>query len=240
MVGDNLTVANRSGSIWTPKVIGEGKFTIQMWLMGDTRQKADDAWRTLLRAVYRPHRLVQVKRQMSSGEIVYANVEVSGTISPTHLGMHGYRASITFTVPIGVWQSVQTYRMDSIPSSTMPHTLYLDDFATSTAPLEMLEFTIFGRITNPKLIDNTDGGYGDSLTYMGTIPSGAWIRFKAASWSVDSSGTTADQALINPTGRRFLTLSAARPGDRPSVQLQGTNSDAKTHIGVYGRRCYLC
>jgi len=240
MLGDNLNVANRSGEVWRPKLVGPGKFTVNLWLKGKTRSEAQNAWRTLLRACFRPHRLVQVQRTMASGELVYANVEVVGTVSPTHLGQTGYRASITFNVPIGVWLSVATYRMDSPKSAKMPQTLYLTDWEPSTAPLELLQFTIYGRITNPKLIDNTDGGYGDTLTYMGTIPSGAWIRFNAANWGIDASGTTYSHALTNPTGRNFLSVSAARPGDKPSVQLQGTNTDSKTHIGVAGRRAYLC
>jgi hypothetical protein len=240
MLGDNLTVANRSGEVWRPKLLGPGSFTIQLWLKGNTKREAQDAWRTLLRAVYRPHRLVQVKRRTAGGELVYANAEVSGRIEPTHLGQLAYRASITFNVPSGIWQSVTDYRMDTPASSAMPKTLYLDDFALSTAPLENLQFTIYGRITNPRLIDNTDGGIGDQLLYTGTIPSGAWIRFNAATWGIDASGTTYSHAATNPTGRRFMTIGAARPGDRPSIQLTGTNTDSKTRLGVYGKRAYLC
>ena len=136
MVGDNLTVANRSGEVWRPKTLGAGKFTVQLWLAGKTISQAQDAWRTLLRATVRPHRLVRVTRTMASGEVVYCDAEVTGGVSPTHLGQTGYRASITFTVPSGIWRSDVVYEHKTPVGAKLNQGLYLDNLAPSTAPLE--------------------------------------------------------------------------------------------------------
>ena len=241
MVGDNLTVANRSGEVWRPKTMGPGRFQLSVWLYGNTRQQANDAWRTLLRAVYRTHRLITVKRRMPGGESVVCAAELVGSIEPTHLGMQGYRATLTFNVPSGYWCSETFYAHETAAGATLPKALYLNDLAPSTGPLEHLSYTIWGPITNPTLTDNTDGGTGDTINYKGTIPNGGWIRYNATNWSIDK-GFSAGYSLsnVNPTGRRLMTITAARPNDVPSVLLTGTGGGAATKLRVYGQRIYLC
>jgi len=238
MIGDNLTVANRSGEVWRPKVMGSGKFTVQLWLAGKTISAAQDAWRTLLRATVRPHRLVRVQRTMASGEVIYCNAEVTGGVEPTHLALNVYRASITFNVPEGVWYSEKVYGHET-PAGHTGVTLYLPGLAPSTAPLENLTYTFWGRVTNPHILDNTDGGYLDKLTYSNTIASGKYLQFDAATWGIGGN-TPAANNDITPTGRRLMTIGAERPGDTPSVRFEGSSPDSKTKLRISGRRVYLC
>lgn len=240
MVGDNLTVANRSGEVWRPKTLGAGRFQLQVWLWGTTKQAAHDQFRNLLRAVYRPHRLVRVTRTLASGEDVFCDAEVVGQIAPTHLGQNAYRATITFGVPAGVWFSSAVYTMTSAVGSALPKTLSLTEVAASTAPLECLTYTVYGPITNAKIIDNTDGGYADTLLYKGSIAAGAWISFNADTWAIQTGGFSYANNNVVPTGRRLMTVTAARPGDVPSVRLEGTGGGTATKLVVAGRCAYLC
>ena len=162
-------------------------------------------------------------------------------MEPTHLGRLGYRATITFNVPDGRWYSESYYAHETPAGAGLPKVLYLTDLAPSTAPLEHLTYTITGPITNPKLIDNTDGGIADTITYKGTIPAGGWIRYNAHNWLVER-GFEAGYSLsnVNPTGRKLMSVTAARPNDVPSVRLEGTGGASTTKLRVYGARAYLC
>lgn len=238
-VGDNATTANRSAELWRPKTIGPGKFTIALWVAGDNRLEAMANWNNIVRAFVRPFRQVRVVRWLPDGNSIFCDAEVSGGIEPTHIGQQGYRASVTFTVPSGVWLSSTSYTHSSTTGSTLPKTVTLDDLTTSTAPLELLKYRIKGPITNPKLSDGTPGGYGDTLTYMGTVASGQELVINASNWTTTGSTFAVNNGLLVPTGRRLMAIATAQPGDTPTVTLSGTGGGTLTQLIVEGRANYL-
>lgn len=240
LIGSNATVANRSAELWQPKTISAGKFTINLWLAGADRSEAVAAYRNLLRAFVRPHRLVRVQRYMPDGELVFCDAEVVGGIDPTHLGEQGYRAAVTFSVPSGIWLSDTSYTHTSPAGSALPKTLSLTSLEPSTATMELLKYTIKGPITNPKLSDATPGGYGDTLTYQGTVANGQSLVINASSWTTTGSTFAVNNALLIPTGRRYMAVAHAQPGDVPAVKLEGTGGGTATQLIVEGRRNYLC
>lgn len=239
-VGDNHTVANRGGEIWRPKVHGPGRFTVALWLLETDAAGVQAAWRTLLRAMAKPRKRIRVERTMANTEAVFCDAEVVGGIEPTHLGQQGYRASVTFNVPEGIWLSAASYSHTTPAGSSLPKTLTLTDLADSTAPHELLKYVITGPITNPKLTDVTGGSTGDSLTYAGTVPSGQSLTINASNWSTTGSTFSVNNGLLVPTGNRLMTVQAAGATGSPEVKLEGTGGGTGTKLYVEGRRVYLC
>lgn len=239
-VGDNHTVANRSGEMWRPKTMGPGEFTINVWVAGADRATALKNYRELIRAVARPYRMIRVARWLTDGERIFCDAELVGGIKPTMLGERGFKASMQFKVPGGVWQSDAWFTHRTASGSSLPKTLALTDLEPSTAPMEVLKYTIKGPITNPKLVDMTPGGFADTVVYQGTVPSGQSLVIDAGTWGTAGSTFTVNAAALIPTGRRLMTISHAQPGDVPTVQLQGSGGGSTTQLVVEGRRNYLC
>lgn len=239
-VGTNPLVPNRSGEVWVRKVHGAGTLTLSMWL-GDGTIDVLEFWADVLRACTHVHRQLVIRRQMpSSGEMRECNAELSSSIQPTHLGEGGMRAQLEFKIPSGQWQSVAAYSHLTPAGAALPKTLVLNEFEHSTAPNLALVCHIPGPIINPRVTDITDGVAGDSFIYSGTVPGGAVLTVSCRDWEVTATGMTPNPGAITPTGPRFLTIPAARPGVTPRVQLTGTGGGGTTQLEVLGHRTYLC
>lgn len=239
-VGSNAQVPNRSGELWRSKVLGPGQFSLNVWLAGASYQAARASYNTLLRAVQRPHRQIRVNRTLPDGEVIFADVELTGKIEPTHLGQLGYRASLDFNVPAGVWQSVTVYTAQTIAGAALPQSLSLVAFEPSTGPLERLTYTIKGRLASPVLVDRTDLVDGDSVSYVGTIAAGQSLILNSDTWGISGAGgMSPNLAAVNVSGERLLAVPAARPGLNPTVELRGSTPDLTTQLIVSGRRSYL-
>lgn len=242
MVGVNAVVPNRDGELWRPKQTGPASFNLDVWLAGTNRTDVELAWRTLLRAVRRPHRLVRFTRYMASGEHVYCYAELIGTIEPTYIAQKGMRASMAFSVPAGRWYSEDSYTMQTVAGAALTQTLVLTSFEPSTAPMDTLTFQVKGPITSPIVVDRTDTGFDDdTCKYDAPLTVGQTLTLDSGSWDVTGAGGLAiNQSKILPTGGRLLTVNAARPGEVPTVQLRGSGGSTTTQLIVTGRRAYAC
>jgi hypothetical protein len=240
-VGANGDVPNRTGTLWRPKVAGPGQFDLDVWVAGATRTEVEVAWRNLLRAARRPHRLIRITRHMASGEIVECDAELTGTIDPTHIAQLGMRAQLTFGVPSGVWKSQTVYTAQTVAGAALPQTLVLDGLEPSTAAIEDLVLVIKGAVAAPTVVDRTDGVDGDYLLYGATIAAGGSLRLDSATWGVTGAGGhVVNIANVNQVGRRYLAVPAARPGQTPTVELRGSGGGVGTQLVVTGRRAYAC
>lgn len=240
-VGANASVANRAGEIWRPKAAGAGQFSLDVWVTGADRSEVEDNWRLLLRAARRRHRLIPVTRYMASGEVVTCDAELVGTIDPTHIGQRGMRASLSFSVPSGLWVSQASFVASTTPGAALPQTLALPGLEPSTEAMVDLTYVINGPITNPVIVDRTDGYDGDSFKYNGTVSASQSLTVNAGTWLVTGGGgLTVDHAKVMPSGNRLMTVVAARPDETPTVQLRGTGGGGGTKLTVTGRRSYAC
>lgn len=238
-VGVNAAVPNRRGEIWRRKLPGAVPVVLDVWLAGTTRTEVDDAYRTLIRAVRRGHRLVTVERYMASGEVLTADVELVGQIQPVWLGQRGWRATLTLSVPAGVWKGKTVYTEQTTAGSTLPKTLALTSFEPSTETIDDLVFTVSGPITNPSIYDRTDGVDGDWVQWIGTLSSTQTIIFNSGTWSVSGTGgLVPSQLSVRMSAGRLLPVPAGRPGSTPTVQLRGTGGGTQTRLTVSGSRSY--
>ncbi len=239
IVGLNTRVTGHPGEMWTPKQTGPGSFTVAMWLSGANRHEALEAWRQVIRAVYRPHRQVLIRRVMPSGEPVTARAEISGVIEPVFLGEQGVRASLTFAVASGTFESEAEYEHASAAGQALPVTLPLGQLEPSTAGMDRLSFTIHGPIVNPQVTDVTDGVDGEWFRYIGALTAGQFLTVNCKTYElVGGGGHAANPNALNYVGARFIHVPAARPGDVPRVRLTGSGAGALTRLQVHGHRAY--
>jgi len=239
-LGDNHQIGGRGAEVWRPKRIGAGRFEVGLWLGGSSVSDAQARYRDLVRAVARPWALIRVQRTMADGTVIFCDAELVGGIKPNHIGQLGYRASLTFNVPSGVWLSYDSFMAVTPAGATLPKTLSMPEHKIATAPMQMLMYTITGPITNPKLSDATSGGTGDTFMYKGTVTSGNQLVIRANDWSVTGVGFAPNLGLLFPTGDRLMTVAPPRPGGVPAVKLEGTGGGALTKLQVDGRAAFLC
>ena len=188
-----------------------------------------------------PHRLVRFERTLASGLVVHCDAESAGTVKPTFIAQQGMKAAIDFKVPDGVWRGAAPVTAATVAGAALSQTLTLPALAPSTAAIEDGSFTIYGPITNPKVVETTDGVDGDSFYYNASIASGGSITVNAATWAVTGGGGhVVNQAKVFPGGRRMLTVNPARPGDSPSLQLRGTGGGAATKLSYTAYPTFAC
>lgn len=241
--GDNPSLPGTTGELWRPKKHGPGRFVLNMWL-GDPTSRAtvEDNYDLMLRALMRPHELLQFTRILAGGDTRQCWGEVVSDLAPDPaFGQLGMRYSAEVHVPAGYWESNADSTNASTVGAALPQTLVLDQFADATAPMETLTYRVDGPITNPQVVDTTDTVDGFSFTYTGTIPSGQYLLIDSGNWAVTGGGGFAPNlAAFTYTDARFMTVVSAKPGFYPTVQLRGLSGGGNTALTVTGRRRYLC
>lgn len=241
-VGSNGQVPNRRGELWRAKTLGAGSFTLGMWLAGTSRDECYAQYGLLLQAVVRPHRLVRIERTMADGSVRWCDAEYAGGIEPTHIAQRGMKAAIDFKVPDGVWRAKDPMAaVSTIAGSALPQTLALPLLAGNTAAVEDGTITVYGPITSALVVDRTDGVDGDTLLYDTPLTSGQYATFDGKAWTVTGGGShVAKVAKVFPSGRRFLTVPAPRPGATPTIQLRGTGGGAATKLTYTAYPTFAC
>lgn len=237
--GVNTRIPGHPGETWVPKQTGPGSFTISLWVAGTNRAEALAAWQEVVRAAYRPHRQVYIRRLLPSGELVFARGELSAAVQPTWVGEQGARASLTFSVDSGIWESVTIYEHNSPGGAALPVSVPLTDLAPSTAAMDKLWFRIYGPITNPMVVDTTDGEVGEWFRYTGVIPAGQSIEINCWTYDIEGhDGFAPNPNALTYMGARYLLVPAARPGQTPRVELRGSGIASSTRLQVFGHRAY--
>ena len=156
------------------------------------------------------------------------------------MGRGGWRAQIEFNVPSGVWEEPTTRTFTATAGATLPKTLTLTALAESTAPNETGVFTIYGPITNPRIVETTGGVDGDWFQYNGTVPNNQALIVNSGTWALAGlGGFVPNQSLAYSSNDRFMPIHPGRPGQTPTVQLRGTSGGTATNLHVSARRTYL-
>lgn len=244
-VGDNAAIPGQTGELWRAKKHGAGRFVLSMWLddgaAGAGRVGTEANYDELLRGLFRPWQLVTFQRYLASGEVRQCKGEVVSDLAPDAVGQLAMRYAVEVHVPGAYWEAVADVSDASTTGGTLPQTLTLGSFALATAPMEELLYKIDGPISNPTVVDVTDGVDGWSWTYSGTVPSGQSISVDAKIWAVTGGGgfTVNHGAYAYTDTGRFMTVVPGAPGLFPTVQLRGTGGGGNTRLTVTGRPKFL-
>lgn len=241
MIGQNPVVANRRGSTYRRKNIGEGSFTINGWVASadGTRTGFESAWQTLLRAVWRPERLVKYERYLASGEIRECYGEVSGQLAPAAIGQQAGRFALQVRVPNGLWRGQTTVTDQSTGTLTSGATFALTNLANGSAPVDDAKVVLTGPLTSPQVA--VVGNAVEFVKYTGTIGAGAVVTIDCGTWDVTATGMTANPAAVTYGGdSSYLTIPSPGPtGVAPSVVVTGSGFTASSKVALTGKRAHL-
>lgn len=235
--GQNLSVPNRAGEIFMPKDITAGGFSLSLWLFGASEDELRDEFDRLLRLVVQPSRMLTVQKVYPDRKTRVCRAELTGGIRPTVIGAHGMRATLTFRIPAGIWESQDTYTHQTVAGAPLPQPLRLTHLAQATAPMDNAILTIHGPITNP-VVGWSNPGYDitERVTYSGTVPAGASLTLNSGTWGISGNGFPVNTAAVIPSGGRFLTI--AHSSD-PAVTLSGVGGGATTQLVVQSKAAFI-
>ena len=241
LVGTNAQVANRRGTLWRPKTLGEGRFVLNGWIGANSRAEFETAWERLLQAVIRPERPVRYTRYLASGEQRYCDGEVTGVVAPTALGQVVARFALEVAVPEGVWRSVSTYT-DAVTPMASGAAMTLTNLGPSTAPLDDVDITITGPIDTPRVA--VVGSATEWVQFNGTVPAGGTLTIKCQSWSIAQGGSgwgsvQSVAKIVHGGLGPWLTIPARTVAGLPEVRLTGTGTSGATGLSLSGRRAHL-
>jgi len=235
--GENLTVPNRSGEIFTPKRPSPGTTSLRLWLANGNEQQLLKAWDDLVRICSPLIRQVVLQKRYPDGEVRQCRAELSGGVAPVPVGRSAMRAQLTFTIPSGMWESATSYSFATTAGSALPQRLELPELAPSTAPMENALIRVVGPITNPQVgWTNPTHGVSSYVKYNGTVPAGGTLSLDSGTWEIAGSGFTPNKAAVVPTGARLLSI---QPSDTPGLTMTGIGGGATTRLLVDSKRSFL-
>ena len=239
LVGDNATVANRRGTLWRPKSLGEGRFVLNGWIGATSRAGFETAWNNLLRAAFHPERLVRYERWSAAGVARECYGEVTGTLTPRGIGQLAARFALEVGVPDGVWQGVAEVSDAGPVPLTDGAVFTLNNLGVSTAGLDACKIEFTGPISSPRI--EIPSMPGEWVQYTGNVPTGATMTIDCGAWSVaGTAGFTPNPASITHGGSgSFLTIPAPTVGAAMQVRFKGANLAAASRVRVYGRPLFL-
>lgn len=235
MVGDNVSVPNRRGQLWRPKVYGPGGFILNGWLGGSSRSEWEMYWDDLLRAIAHPERLLTFTRYLANGTIRVALGEVAASVAPAALGDLGARFGLEVRVPDGVWRSFAPVSFSNGSTIVSGAQIAMPVFAGNTAPNDELTYTLTGPAVNPT-VAAADGTA--SFSYAGTVAAGATLIVNSETWSVTGTANPTPAALTWK-GYRYMTVPVSPPGVSPAIIVTAAGLTAASKIDVTGEVLYL-
>lgn len=242
--GGNLALAGVRGERWRPKILGAGRFVLNVWVGGNNQAEAWAYYEEMLRATVRPDHLVRYERTMPDGSLRYCHGEVLSTVAPKAMGQNGYRVGIEVSVPDGLWYSSETITQDfqlQVLTGQINQVLSMSSFSGGTAALDRLTYRYTGassdlRITN--FTEDIDNGF---LRYAGTLPSTGGVFFNSDTWSAVGVGNVSlNQQAVSYSGGRMLSVSAARPGRVPKIRVTVAVTSGSPVLRVVGQKAFLC
>lgn len=230
-VGENPTVAGRTGAIYRRKRHGPGGFRVNMWL-GDQSAALEEVrgmWDDLLRMVNQPNNLATVTWVLSDGSTRTCYAENVGEIEPAALGVKGVRAQLEFSIPDAYWWGADGSASGTGASGTVD----LVWQQPASAPLEHLVYTLTGPFTSMTV---TAPSTGDSFTYAASVSGGQSVVVDAAAGTVTGSGV--DPRKLSYNADRILTVVPGAPGTTPQVQWSTAGGSGATGLQVAGKVAY--
>lgn len=245
LVGDNTGLPTRHGSLWVKKYFGPGHKTLSMIVsnrdpstgvvptaLDQQRLNFDKNLDTIVRMMYRPRRLLDIRRTLSDGTVRQCFAEVVAGIAPETVGLNSGRMTFELEIPGGFWQDV------SITTSALhaPGTYSVTEFEAATAPMQDLNYKLTGPATNPKVLDVESGAW---FRFNGVMAAGNTLEVNAASMTIlPGGGLVAALSQMEHQGDpRWLTLYPSMDGAQ--IQFTATATTGATGLQVIGTRKYL-
>lgn len=174
--GEDIVVPLKAGEVWVPKTLGANTITLQMFVRGIAEDGADidggatqaqyqSNWNDLIRALWKPGKLVTLRKRFYDGGILRqasALVEYAGGLEPTMIGKNAAKCMVDLKVHGGLFYH-DTETAETLVNGNNPITVL------GNAPTTRIKVTINGSRTNAKIINST---HGVEFTYPRAVNSG--------------------------------------------------------------------
>lgn len=243
LIGDDTVLPQMHGYIPGEKFYGGAEKSVSMVVIGadpntgiipaslDTsRNFFDSNLDTLVRLLYRPRRLIDVRRQMNT-LTKQAMCEVVSPIQPTELGLTSAELNFVLKIPSGFWQDVNVVNSAQYaPGSNIS----IVEFAAATAPMDDLVWTITGPATNPRVTDVESGCW---FQYTGTVGAGTTLILDSGAMTAAGTSSPNIQNMSHDGCAKWLELNSSIAGCL--INFTATGTTAATKVQVSGRRKWL-
>lgn len=256
MRGANARVPGRHGELWVPNKRYEPGFAVlSMWVshtdadgmpVGTDKyfqmRKNFDALMNIFESSYG---LLDVRQQIGPSAVTdvrQALCEVTNVITPNFEGNIFGKFKVGLEIPGVFWQDVSTQDWTSPTGAAAIATHNVTTMQGATAPMEDLQFQVYGPLTSARVTDTRTGHY---IQLNEAIPSGQiwevdtskWTSVVGAAPGFNGTGTN-KTAVTTAAGLHSPRLFALARGNPPSVQLAGTGTSALTKLVIRSRRKY--
>ena len=227
--GGNIVIPNLSGSIYAPKVFGEGYMTLGMLITDksmSTSEKGDEYLREnidYLKSLFGRSGLNPLVVDFGYG-YMKNEAEVRDEILFRQVGPTIYSLAVTLWLPYPFWTRDEPQKYYDIADINIVP-IVMTVLNDSSAPIEFIKIRIHGSITQPEL----SNGELCWLRYNGTIPSGKHIEVDTENWSaiLYPDGVRVDHAISHGGSARWFYLVYGEN----TIRLDGMNvSDSRLEI----------
>jgi len=246
LIGSNVSVPQRHGTIWSDKFYGEASKIVSMIISAANpatgimpatadaqRAYLDTNLDALNRIMNRPNRLLDIRRTLSGGGVRQAMCEVVRGITPITIGLASSKVLYELTLPYSFWQDIANISSALYaPASGFS----LAEFVAATAPMNDLQFVITGPITNPRVTDQESGSW---FQYTGTVAALQTLTVDAGLMTITGGGGMVPvMANMSHDGdARWICLNSSVLG--LLLNFTGSATTAATKLQVIGKRKYL-
>jgi hypothetical protein len=185
----------------------------------------------------RRRNLASLVRTMSSGQQRLGLVTVDSVIEPQLVPVTDGLLTVEFTFPDPFWRDASDSTLATLAAGFSG---VVTGMANSTAPVNDVEFSIIGPVTNPRITDNESGHW---VQYTGTIASGNQLVIHNTTMSIDDgTGPSWSPALIdmNHSGdTNWLTLYPAYVNGGVNITFGGSGTSGGTSLKIVGHNKYM-
>jgi hypothetical protein len=203
----------------------------------DTARKNFDANLDQLNRVFaRRRQLMSVVRTLSSGQQRLALCSVMSTYNVDLVPVTDGTVTIELTIPDGRWRDASDSALATLSAAFSG---VVTGLAAATAPMDDLQFSITGPVTNPRVTDNESGSW---FQYTGTVAAGKTLVVHNTNMGIDDGGSGWSPTLLNMThagDSNWLTLYPSNANGGVNITFGGSGTSGATSLVIYGHKKYM-
>jgi len=252
----NVEIPGRHGTLRVRnKKFQEGSFTLTMWVKGALSDGSVPTQKIQRRLFYenldmlmqvftRRTGLINIQQVKPDGSVRQCDAEVLAVITPESSAANPLaKFNVAFTLPNPFWRDVNPVTWASPAGLPVSEILTLQSFIGATAPMEDLQFTVTGKVSQFKLQALENGSPLELdcwVQYNAGVNSAATLTLDSSDWGVSASSGSPLVSDITHSGSNFwLSLPPGWQNSAPQIAWSCTNPDSHTQLTVTGYRKYV-
>lgn len=184
----------------------------------------------------RRRNLSNLVRTMSNGTQRLGLVTVDAVIEPQLVPVTDALLTVELTFPDPFWRDATDTTIATLAAAFSG---VVTGLASSTAPINDMQYNITGPITNPRVTDNESGHW---FQYTGTIAAGKTLVVHNVNMGIDDGGSGWSPVLANMShggSTNWLTLYPAYTQGGVNITFSGTSTTGATQLLLFGHNKFM-